>query len=132
MNVDLQEMDWGTLLQRRTSRASAERGGWNIFHIGTDAPAMTDPAMNLYTRGLGLRGYAGWFDCPEMERLVDALITADNEAERQRLSLGAQRLAMQEAPIVPLGLWQPRSAFPRTITGMVPCTSTLFWSLRAA
>jgi peptide/nickel transport system substrate-binding protein len=132
MNVDLQEMDWGTLLQRRTSRASVEKGGWSIFHTGTDAPAMTNPAMNLYTRGLGPRGYAGWFDNPEMERLVDAWIAADNEAERQRLFLGAQRLAMQEAPIVPLGLWQPRSAFRRTITGMVPCTSTLFWNLRAA
>jgi peptide/nickel transport system substrate-binding protein len=132
MNVDLQEMDWGTLLQRRTSRASVEKGGWSIFHTGTDAPAMTNPAMNLYTRGLGPRGYAGWFDSPEMERLVDAWIAADNEAERQRLFLGAQQLAMQEAPIVPLGLWQPRSAFRRTITGIVPCTSTLFWNLRAA
>src|SRR5271170_6604794 len=70
MNVDVQEMDWGTLLQRRASREPVEKSGWSIFHTGTDAPTMTNPAMNLYTRGLGLRGYAGWHESAVMERLV--------------------------------------------------------------
>ncbi len=32
MIVDLQEMDWGTLLHRRTSREPLDKGGWSIFH----------------------------------------------------------------------------------------------------
>ncbi len=133
MTGDLQEMDWGTLLNRRTSKDPVgDNKGWSIFHTGTDAPAMTNPAMNHYVRGLGLKGYAGWHESAAMERLVEAWIAAATEAERQRLFLAAQRLAMEEAAIVPLGLWQPRSAFRRTITGLVPCTSTLFWNLRPA
>ena len=32
MNVDLQEMDWGSLGERRVSREPVEKGGWSIFH----------------------------------------------------------------------------------------------------
>ncbi len=91
---------------------------------------MTNPAMNLYTRGLGLRGYAGWYESAEMERLVAAWTASGDEAERQRLFLEVQKLAIQDAPSVPLGMWQQRTALRRTITGFVPCTSTLFWNLR--
>jgi peptide/nickel transport system substrate-binding protein len=130
MRVDLQEMDWGTLLHRRTSREPVAKNGWSIFHTGTDAPAMTNPAMNHYARGLGLRGYAGWFESTDMERIVDSWISATTEVERQRLFLDAQRLAMQQVPFVPLGLWQPRSTIRRTVTGLLACTSTLFWNIR--
>ena len=130
MNVDLQEMDWGTLVQRRTSRDPVDKKGWSIFHTGTDAPTQANPAMNLYSRGLGLRGYAGWFESAEMERLVADWISATTEAARRSLFLDVQRLVMEQVPYVPLGMWQQRTALRRSIAGFLPCTSTLFWNLR--
>ena len=31
MNVDYQAVDWGTIMQRRTSKNSAKQGGRNMF-----------------------------------------------------------------------------------------------------
>jgi peptide/nickel transport system substrate-binding protein len=31
MTVDLQSLDWGTVVQRRTSKQPPDKGGWNIF-----------------------------------------------------------------------------------------------------
>ena len=132
MNVDLQEMDWGTLVQRRTSHDPVDKKGWSIFHTGTDAPTQANPAMNLYSRGLGLHGYAGWFESAEMERLVAGWISATTEAERRSLFVDVQRLALEQVPYVPLGMWQQRTALRHSIAGFLPCTSTLFWNLHPA
>jgi peptide/nickel transport system substrate-binding protein len=32
MNIDLQVMEWGSVVARRTSREPINKGGWNIFH----------------------------------------------------------------------------------------------------
>ena len=31
VNIDLQEMDFGAVVRRRTNQASLEKGGWNVF-----------------------------------------------------------------------------------------------------
>ena len=31
-NVDLQAMEWGSVVQRRASREPIDKGGWNIFY----------------------------------------------------------------------------------------------------
>ena len=36
MNVELQEMDWNTLAQRRTKAEPPDKGGWNIFAVSAD------------------------------------------------------------------------------------------------
>ena len=41
MNVDLQEMDWGTVVQRRASREPVEKGGWSIFHTTGSSPGFS-------------------------------------------------------------------------------------------
>ena len=43
LNVDLQAMDWGTLITRRTSRKPIDKGGWSIFHTWLVGPDMSTP-----------------------------------------------------------------------------------------
>jgi len=31
VNIDLQEMDFGAVVRRRTNQAPLEKGGWNVF-----------------------------------------------------------------------------------------------------
>ena len=44
MNVDLQTSDWGTVVQRRSSRKPPEQGGWNIFFTYLNGTNNFDPA----------------------------------------------------------------------------------------
>jgi len=58
-NVDLLDMDFGTMLQRRNSKAAPDKGGWSMFHTSAAALTLANPAENYYTRGPVDGGWAG-------------------------------------------------------------------------
>ena len=38
LNIDEQMVDWGTVVQRRTSKGTVDKGGWSIFPAGAPGP----------------------------------------------------------------------------------------------
>jgi peptide/nickel transport system substrate-binding protein len=132
MNVDLQEMDWGSVLQRRLSREPVERGGWSIYHTNWPSVSIANPAMNATIRGQGAEGWAGWYESPEIERLTEAWLAASDEAEVQRLFDAIHRTAFESVPILPLGQYFVRTAFRSNLTGIVPGSAAFFWNVRRA
>ena len=129
-NVDLQAMDFGTLLARRNSKAPVDKGGWSIFHTSAAALTLVNPAVNYNTRGPAEGGWAGWYISAEAERITDDWLAAATPAARQAAFDAAQRLAIADVPFVPLGFWQPKSAFRKEITGVLPCDFSLFWNVK--
>jgi peptide/nickel transport system substrate-binding protein len=129
MNVEVQEMDFGTLLSRRLNRNSVDKGGWSIFHTGGNADGMGNPGVNYYIRGQGLAGWPGWFDNPEIERLNDAWMGETDAAKSQGILDDIQRIAAEQVAFIPLGQWYVRSVLQRDIGGVVPSTSSLFWNV---
>jgi hypothetical protein len=77
MNVELVATDWGTVTQRRANRGPVEQGGWSIFVVGVNGPALLNPAFNFLVRGQGERGYFGWYRNDEVERLTADWLQAD-------------------------------------------------------
>jgi peptide/nickel transport system substrate-binding protein len=132
MNVDLQTMDWGTLVQRRTSKAAADAGGWNIFHTWTTSVSITNPALNYYIRGQGADGWFGWYENPEVERITAAWSVATTDAARQAAFDAIQKQAFATAPIVPLGQYYPATALRSDIVDRIPATNALPWNVHRA
>jgi peptide/nickel transport system substrate-binding protein len=131
-NVEVDDMDFGTMLQRRTSKAPAGQGGWSIFHTSAAALSLANPAISYFTRGVAEGGWPGSYISPEAERLVDTWMSATSDEARQTAFDAAQRLALDDVAIVPLGFWRPKTAYRRDITGVVPCDYALFWNARRA
>jgi peptide/nickel transport system substrate-binding protein len=132
MNVDLQTMDWGTLGQRRTSKATSDAGGWNIFHTWTTSVSITNPALNYYLRGQGQTGWFGWYENAEIERLTDEWTRAGSDAEKQTVFDAIQREAWATAPFVPLGQYFPTTAYRSNIVDRIAATNALPWNIRRA
>ncbi|MBR0669364.1 ABC transporter substrate-binding protein [Roseomonas hellenica] len=130
MNVDQQTMDWGTVVQRRVSQEPVERGGWSIFHTTWPGSSVTNPAENLYIRGQGARGWFGWHDNPEAERLTAEWLATSDPGEAQRLLDAVQRSTLTSVPVVPLGQMLPNMAHRRELGGIVTASSPYFWSVR--
>jgi peptide/nickel transport system substrate-binding protein len=130
MNVDVQTMDWGTVVQRRVSSEPVERGGWSIFHTSWPGSSVTNPAENLYIRGQGARGWFGWHDSPEMEQLTAQWLSATDPAEARRLLDAIQLSAFNTVPVVPLGQVLPSMAYRRELTGIVTASSPYFWNVQ--
>jgi peptide/nickel transport system substrate-binding protein len=132
MNVDLQTMDWGTLVQRRVQKVPPAQGGWNIFHTWTTSVSITNPALNYYVRGQGDAGWFGWYRNDEVERQADLWSQAGTDAEKQATFDAIQKIAFETAPIVPLGQYYPATAHRANIVDRIAATNALFWNIRRA
>jgi peptide/nickel transport system substrate-binding protein len=130
MNVDMQNLDWGTVVQRRISKAPVERGGWNIACTNWPAISIDNPATNATTRGQGDAGWWGWFKDERTEELVESWLTATTPAEADAAFLAAQRRAMEMVPTIPLGRTFYDGALRADLEGALPASVNLFWNLR--
>ncbi len=130
MNVDMQNLDWGTVVQRRISRAPVERGGWNLACTNWPAISIDNPATNATTRGQGDSGWWGWFNDPRTEELVDNWLTATTPEAAHTAFIAAQQRALEMVPIIPLGKSFQDGALRSDISGALQASVNLFWNLR--
>jgi peptide/nickel transport system substrate-binding protein len=132
MNVELVETDWGTLIQRRANRGPVDQGGWSVFHSWWTGEALVNPAMNAIIRGQGAEGWAGWYESARMEELNSRWLQEPTEQGRTAVAAEMQSLAFEDVPSVPLGLFFIRTAYRRTLTGMVEGPAPYPWGVRRA
>ncbi len=129
LNVELQAMDWGTVTQRRQSKEPVESGGWSIFHTNWPSASISNPATNANIRGQGAEGWFGWYDDPELEAAVTEWLSASDPAEGQKVFETVQKLAMQGAPVIPLGVFYVNSGLDASLSGVVPGSASFFWNV---
>jgi peptide/nickel transport system substrate-binding protein len=118
MNVDLQAMDWGTVVQRRASKEPPEKRGWNIFFTYLFGTNEFSPAAHLGLRANGDRAWFGWPSDPKLEELRQSWFAAPDFAAQQRLCDALQREAWDFVPFVPLGEYFQPTAFRQDLAGI--------------
>ncbi len=132
MNVELAESDWGTVIQRRTSREPVDKGGWSIFHTWGAGTAWSNPAVSAIVRGLGKEGWFGWWSNPHVEEMVGEWLDAPDEASRKRLAESISQEAMEGVASIPLGQSYIRTMFRNSITGVLQGAAPYPWNVRPA
>jgi peptide/nickel transport system substrate-binding protein len=130
INVDLQSMDWGTMIQRRNNKDTADKGGWNAFCTGWEGLNLVDPGAHYPIAGTGEKGWFGWFSSPKMEELRTAWFDAPDLATQKKVAEQIQLDVWEEAPYYPLGQWLQPIAHRNTIDGIVKSPFPLFWNVR--
>ena len=86
-------MDWGTVLQRRSSRQPLDKGGWSLFVSVTPVPEYRDPLLGSLLRGNGKDAWIGWPDIPRIETAYNAWLDSEDPAEQTRLEREIQLAA---------------------------------------
>jgi peptide/nickel transport system substrate-binding protein len=129
VNVEVQAMDWGTLLDRRASTAPIDQGGWNVFLTTFPGIAILDPAVDAPLRANGAAAWFGWPDDRVIEKLRDAWIAASSEAERKTIAANLQREAFVSVPYIPLGEYSARTAFHHNLSDVDIGPALFMWSV---
>src|SRR5262249_7965231 len=80
LNVELQVLDWGALVKRRTIREPVDKGGWSLFYTNLNGAGNVFPGPRLPLRGNGANAWFGWPTNPKMEELRDAWFAAPDLA----------------------------------------------------
>ena len=128
-NVDLQAMDWGTLITRRASKEPLDKGGWNIFFTWTVSPDLLNPAVLSALRGNGANGWFGWPTDPKIEALHDQWFAAPDLAAQQKVAAELQTQAFQSVPYIPTGQFVIPTAFRKNLSGVIVAPVLFFWNV---
>ena len=132
MNVEMVATDWGSVVQRRASREPVEKGGWSIIHTWRPSTIGYTPVEHSQIRGLGATAWFGWYKDETMEDLTRRFVEAGSADERDATVLEIQKRAFDRVPYVPIGTFQIRSAYRKSLTGIVEGTAPYFWNVRHA
>src|SRR5258707_253027 len=71
--VDLQAMDWNTVVSRRAKKDPPAQGGWNMFFTAWVAPDIWNPLTNPAVAALGEKSWFSWPTDEKLENLRDQL-----------------------------------------------------------
>jgi peptide/nickel transport system substrate-binding protein len=132
ITVEYASMDWGTLVQRRTSKEAPDKGGWNAFTTTYEGLTVADPSSHVPLRGNGPQAWFGWPTSPRLEALREEWLDAPDLAAQKRLAEEIQRIAFEEVPFIPLGQLFNPTAFRTEIVDIVPASFPIFWGARRA
>jgi peptide/nickel transport system substrate-binding protein len=127
--VDMQAMDWQTLVSRRAKKDPPAQGGWNIF---LTVWASIDGANAISMNALNAACDKAWFGWPcdqELERLRDAFARADDEQERKALAEQMQVRAMEVGTHVPVGEYRIPAAARKNLKGFVTGYFLVPWGI---
>ncbi len=130
-NVDMQALEWGTVVQRRASREPIDKGGWNIFYTYLGGFGNVSPAPDISIRGNGTSAWFGWPTNPKMEELYDAWFEAPDVAAQKKIVDEMQTVFWRDPPYAPMGMYDQPTAFNKRITD-VPEGWPQFYGLKKA
>ena len=129
LNVDLQAMDWGTLITRRTSKEPVEKNGWSIFFTWFVGPDMINPALNFPIRANGDKAWFGWPSDDKLEALRAEWLAAPDLAAQQRVAAEVQEEAFTSVPYVPTGQFIIPTAFRKSLHGVIVAPVVFLWNV---
>ncbi len=130
-NVDMQMMDWGTVLARANNRQGPEKGGWHLVGTFTAGVGLLNPSANNFLRGSGGSAIFGWPEIPRLEELRTAWFRAPDEKAQAGICSEIQRVAFDTVPYAPTGLYFQQTAYRKNLTG-VQKGLPLFYGVRRA
>jgi peptide/nickel transport system substrate-binding protein len=131
--VDLQQMDWASLVARRAKKDAPDKGGWNIFLTAWAAADIQSPLTMAMLNAQGPdKGWFGWQTEPRLEELKAKFARASSDAEKKKLADQMQVIAMDTATHAPLGQYNNASALRKNINGFLENTGAvpLMWGVR--
>ncbi|WP_291385215.1 MULTISPECIES: ABC transporter substrate-binding protein [Achromobacter] len=127
MNVEVQSMDWATLLSRRSKDAPLADGGWSIFHSSLTSMDLLNPIVNANLDGRGEGGYPGWTKDDTIQRLRAEFESVTGLDAQKRVAAEIQQRAYEQVMFVPLGGYSEFKAYDKKFDGMVAAPLPLFW-----
>jgi peptide/nickel transport system substrate-binding protein len=130
--VDLQAMDWQTLVSRRAKKDAPKDGGWHMFCTAWVAPDIWSPINNAALDARGLKaGWFGWGEDTKLEDLRSQFLRATDDGAKKKLSDQIQTRAFEVATHAPLGEYVQPVGVRKNITGVnVSGLSNVYWGIK--
>jgi peptide/nickel transport system substrate-binding protein len=127
--VDMQSMDWQTLVARRAKRDLPAAGGWHAFLTSWVVADISNPVFAGFFNSACERAMFGWPCDPEMEKLRDQFARETDPARQKAIAEAVQVQATKMVTHIPLGQWYQRSLMRKNLVGMLQAPAPVFWNM---
>ena len=127
--VDLQPMDWQTLVARRTKKDPPAKGGWHAVFTSSARAQHPGPGGQLLSRRRLREGGFGWPCDAEIEKLRDAFARETDPEKRHAIADAAQAREREYPTYVQLGQFTVPTALRKSVTGLLTAPAITFWNI---
>ena len=122
--VDMQSMDWQTLVARR-----AKKDGWGAFSTAWVGADLLNPPMMGFMNASCEKALPGWPCDAELEKLRASFLRAPDLAAQKQVAEEAQKRAIQVSTHIPLGEYTVPTAVRKNIDGIILAPAPVFWNM---
>jgi len=127
--VDMQSMDWQTLVARRTKKEPAAQGGWHMFATSSATLSIPDPVSNFFLSASCEKSMFGWPCDAEIEKLRAAYARETDEEKRREIGQQSQLRAREYPTYVQLGQFTVPTAVRTNVSGLLTGPAITFWNI---
>ena len=129
MKVDMQSMDWQTLVSRRAKKEPPDKGGWNALITATNAIDSADPLTSVFLPATCEKAWFGWPCDPENTALRQAFADETDGDKRREIIAKLLQRESENPTHAFLGQYTVPAAVRTNVTGNVPSPAPVFWNI---
>jgi peptide/nickel transport system substrate-binding protein len=127
--VNMQSMDWQTLVGRRTKKDPPDKGAWNAFLTSVVAVDILDPVMANFFNAACDKAMFGWPCDPTIEKMRDQFGKESDPDKQKQIATDLQKYWVDHPTHVHLGQWYRPTALRANVDGMMAAPVTVFWNM---
>jgi peptide/nickel transport system substrate-binding protein len=127
--VDLQAMDWQTLVSRRAKKDPPGAGGWHAFLTSWASVDILDPVATGFLNAGCDKAMFGWPCDAELEKLRDAFAKETDPARQKAIAEAVQLRAAEYPTHIPLGQYVQPVAMRKNVSGLLTGPSIALWNI---
>jgi peptide/nickel transport system substrate-binding protein len=128
--VDLQAMDWQTLVARRAKKEPLDKGGWSAYFTSWGSPDVMNPVSAAFVNASCDKATFGWSCDAGIEKLRDAFSKETDPAKQKAIAEQVSvRLSGAYPTFAPLGQFTTPTATRSNISGLLSVPELALWNV---
>jgi peptide/nickel transport system substrate-binding protein len=127
--VDMQSMDWQTLVARRAKKDPVEAGGWGAFLTAWVTADVMNPVSAAYVNSGCEKASFGWPCDQEMEKLRDDFARTTDPAKQKEIAEAVQKRNIEITAMIPVGEYVAPVAMRKNVKGFLTAPVPVLWNL---
>ncbi len=127
--VDMQSMDWQSVVARRAKKDPPNAGGWHAFLTAWVAADVMNPVSTAYLNSSCDKALFGWPCDAELEKLRDDFARETDPAKQKAIAEAVQLRAIEVTPEIPVGEYVQPVAMRKNVKGFVTAPAPVFWNI---
>jgi peptide/nickel transport system substrate-binding protein len=127
--VDMQSMDWQTLVARRAKKDPPNAGGWNAFMTSWVAADVMDPISTAYVNAGCDKASFGWPCDEKLEKLRSDFASEPDPAKQKAIAEAVQLRVIEYTPEIPVGEWVQPNAMRKNVKGYLTSPVPVLWNV---